>query len=276
MAAQNVFEATARLLDARDWIAVPEVAGRASGPLTLHSALRHACGVDPGAWLAAYEDWETTTQKYSAARAALTEAAAERVGHPIEITVWAGRATRADVDALLSDLALAYPRATVPDPRPRLRPGCDPRKSPGSVKYSGVLAAAIASLSAVRPAVPICRLVAEAVAFAGIDLPTVDSETFLKALITAAGVPAIAPTNATASNFAAALRKAAQARTDYTVPGLLARLAEFTSIPLRELDDETLIGLLERAAVDRDPAFLVASGVGPGDPVAQDTVSRDE
>jgi hypothetical protein len=123
---------------------------------------------------------------------------------------------------------------------------------------------------------PICRLVAEAVEIAGVDLPTVDSETFLKALITAAGVPAIAPTSATASTFAAAIRKAAQARTEYTVPGLLARLADFTSIPLRELGDEAIIGLLERAAVDRDHAFLVALGIGPGGPVAQGTGNLDE
>ena len=104
-----------------------------------------------------------------------------------------------------------------------------------------------------------------------------DNEAFLKALLLAAGSSATSATpTGPAGNVVDALRRAAQTRTDYRVPRLLAGLAQHEAVPIQSLDDETLADLLERAAVDRNGEFLAAGGVAPGELMSTSMLANDE
>lgn len=147
--------------------------------VTLHQALREAGGLHPDAWLGAYTDWRTATANYQRARACLGDEVARRMGRPTEITVWARRAEQQDVLDALAVATKASRGADVPNPLPRLRPGCNPIKRKSSVKYSGVLVAALGMALEANPGLTVFGAAQRA---SGEDLEGCSNEAFLDGL----------------------------------------------------------------------------------------------
>jgi hypothetical protein len=173
----HICEATAELIRDHGLQADPaKTIGKDSSGITLHQALRRAARLDPGAWLRAYLDQEVATAGYREVVTAMRAEADRRWGSRIEMTLWAERVSQDEVLAALAAVVTATAGGDVPDPPPRLRAGCDPKKRVATVKIGGVLVAALRAACAANDGAPVARIAIQA---AEADLSNCSNDAFL-------------------------------------------------------------------------------------------------
>jgi hypothetical protein len=259
--ATNVFTATRGELVARGFAPLAVVNARSRDPITLHSALRYACGIHPVAWLPAYLDWKTSTAPYSKALNALQVMVAQKVGRSLDVQVWSGRVGEQETLELLDEAASEYPRIAT-KAAPKLRRGCR-TDAVGTLRVSGVQVAALAQLCEARTGTNVGRIVADAAAAAGGELEQMSNDKFLECLLRADptggdgdGPFALAPETREALD---ALAEAAARRVDHRVPRLLAALARLTESSLPDLPDHDLL-IGARAAADPNTGSTYLAG----------------
>jgi hypothetical protein len=264
----NVFGKTREILATRGFAALAVENARHTDPITLHAALRRACGLEPTAWLPAYKGWEHSTAVYVSAYTVLSDLVAQRHGGPLDLSVWSGRVGENRVVDLLTTAEAAKPGMSVGEP-PELRRGCR-ASMPGTLSISGVLIAAIKQLAELRRDLDVGAIIGQAATSADVDLRSVGNEDFLRCLLAAdptggAGVGAHR-LDAEAENALLALQRAAKKRADYRVPRLVATIAGLANKPVVALTN-TELGSLCRLASDpkTGTSFLPGGGTAPGE-----------
>ncbi len=124
----SVLQGAATLLESRGHVAAKLAKSAnqwSTGPLTLHSAIRITCDMDPGDSVFAYWEWRDIRGLLDAVWVALDAETCLRAGESIPSIVWAnqeGRSSSEVVDVLKSARATDFPVVSSITRRPRRNP----------------------------------------------------------------------------------------------------------------------------------------------------------